>query len=55
MALTTPNDRSLLNAVAFYDRELPGRHLTANQLTRIAETAKRLILDEIQSTKAATS
>jgi hypothetical protein len=52
MALDTPNDRALFNAVAHYERELPGRQLTAAQLTRVVETAKRLVIDELHSAKA---
>jgi hypothetical protein len=52
MALDTPNDRILLNAVSHYEREIPGRLLTAAQLGRVAEAAKRMILDEIHSAKA---
>jgi hypothetical protein len=52
MALDAPNDRILLNAVSHYEREIPGRLLTSAQLARVAETAKRMILDEIHSAKA---
>ena len=52
MALDTPNDRALFNAVAHYERELPGRQLTVAQLTRVVETAKRLVIDELHSAKA---
>jgi hypothetical protein len=52
MALDAPNDRILLNAVSHYEREIPGRLLTVAQLARVAETAKRMILDEIHSAKA---
>ena len=52
MAIETPNDRTLVNVVAHYEREVPGRQLTFQQLTNVAETAKRLILDEIHSMKA---
>ena len=53
MALTTPTDRTLLNVVSAYERELMGPKLTTNELTRIAETMKRMMMDEIQSTKSA--
>ena len=53
MALTTPNDRALINVVANYEREIAGRQLTPAQINRIAESAKRLVLDEIHSVKAA--
>jgi len=52
MALDAPNDRILLNAISHYERELPGRLLTATQLARVAEAAKRMILDEIHSAKS---
>jgi hypothetical protein len=52
MALDTPNDRALFNVVAHYDREIPGRELTIAQLTRVVETAKRLVIDELHSAKA---
>ena len=52
MALDTPNDRALLNAVANYDREVPGRRLTQTQMARITETVKRFIVDELHSAKA---
>ncbi|MEE8517639.1 MAG: hypothetical protein V3S98_00760 [Dehalococcoidia bacterium] len=52
MALITPNDRNLLNVVAHFERELAGKPLTVPQLTRIAETIKRSILDELHSMKA---
>jgi hypothetical protein len=52
MALDTPNDRALLNAVGHYDREIPGQPLTSTQLTRVAEAVKRFIVDEIHSAKA---
>ena len=54
MTLVTPNDKTLLNVVAHYDREIEGAPLSQNNLTRIAEAAKRLILDELHSAKAAT-
>ncbi len=53
MALNTPNDRSLFNLVAAYERELMGARLTTNQITRIAESTKRMLLDEIHSQKSA--
>ena len=52
MALNTTNDRALINVVAAYEREIMGPKLTANQLTRIAETTKRMLLDEIHSAKS---
>ncbi len=52
MALNTPNDRTLLNVIAAYEREIMGAKLTTNQITRIAETMKRMMLDEIHSEKA---
>ena len=52
MAFDTPNDRALLNAIGHYDREIPGRPLTAGQLAKVAEAVKRLIVDEIHSAKA---
>ena len=52
MALDTPNDRALLNAIGQYDRQIPGQPLTAVQLARVAEAVKRLIVDEIHSAKA---
>ena len=53
MALISPNDRNLLNVVAHFEREISGKALTLPQLTRIAETVKRSILDELHSMKAA--
>ena len=53
MALTTPTDRNMLNVVGQYEREVAGKPLTVAQLSRIAETAKRMVLDELQSVKAA--
>lgn len=53
MALTTPNDRTLVNVIAVYEREIMGPKLTTNQITRIAEAAKRMMLDEIHSEKSA--
>ena len=44
--------RALINVVAAYEREIMGPKLTANQLTRIAETTKRMLLDEIHSAKS---
>jgi hypothetical protein len=52
MALDTPNDRALLNAVAHYDREIPGQPLTGTQIARVAEAVKRFIVDEIHSAKS---
>ena len=53
MALTTPNDRLLLNVISTYERELMGPKLTTNELARIAESMKRMMMDEIQSAKSA--
>lgn len=53
MAITTPNDRALLNVIAAYERELMGPKLTMTQLTRITESMKRMMLDELQSAKSA--
>ena len=52
MALSTPTDRALINIVGTYEREIPGRQLTTAQITRIAEAAKRLMIDELHSAKA---
>jgi hypothetical protein len=52
MALDSPNDSALFNAIAHYEREIPGRTLTVAQLTRVVETAKRLVVDELHSAKA---
>ena len=52
MALNTPNDRTLINVIAAYERELMGPKLTTNELARIAETMKRMMLDELQSAKS---
>lgn len=52
MALTTPNDRTLLNTIAAYEREVLGRRLTTNELTRLTESIKRSVLDEIHALKA---
>lgn len=52
MALDSPNDRALFNAIAHYEREIPGRQLTVAHLTKVVETAKRLIIDELHSAKA---
>ena len=52
MALDTPNDRALVNAIGHYDGEIPGQPLTATQLNRVAEAVKRFIVDEIHSAKA---
>lgn len=52
MALTTPNDRALINVIAAYEREVMGEKLTITQINRIAETAKRMLMDEIHSEKA---
>lgn len=52
MALDSPNDRALFNAIAHYEREIPGRQLTVAQLTKVVETAKRLVIDELHSAKA---
>lgn len=53
MALTTPTDRALVNVIAAYEREIMGPRLTANDLARIAESLKRMMLDEIHSAKSA--
>ena len=52
MALDTTNDRTLINVVAHYEREIMGTRLTVPQIARIAEAAKRLVLDEIHAQKA---
>ena len=52
MALTTPNDRMLVNVIATYEREVMGPRLTSNQVTRIAESIKRMMMDEIHSEKS---
>ena len=52
MALeNTPADNALRNVVSQYERAVHGRPLTSNEITRIAETAKRMLLDEIHSLK----
>lgn len=53
MALITPTDRALVNVIAAYEREIMGPRLTANDLSRIAESMKRMMLDEIHSAKSA--
>ena len=53
MALTTPTDRALLNVITAYERELMGNKLTMSQLNGIAESMKRMMLDELQSAKSA--
>lgn len=53
MALITPTDRTLVNVIAAYEREIMGPRLSANDLTRIAESIKRMMLDEIHSAKSA--
>ena len=53
MALNTPTDRALVNVIAAYEREIMGARLSANDLTRIAESIKRMMLDEIHSAKSA--
>ena len=53
MALTTPTDRALVNVIAAYEREIMRPRLTANDLTRIAESLTRMMLDEIHSAKSA--
>ena len=55
MALTSPNDRTLLTVVVRYEQEVMGRRLSDRQLTRIAEAVKRLVFDEIHSAKASAS
>ena len=52
MALTTPNARMLVNVIATYEREVMGPRLTSNQVTRIAESIKRMMMDEIHSEKS---
>jgi hypothetical protein len=52
VALTTPNDRTLMNVIAAYEREVMGRRLTINELTRLTESVKRGVLDEIHALKA---
>ena len=52
MAIETPNDRTLLNVVSHFEREIPGRQLTVAQINSVTEAAKRLIIDEIHSMKA---
>lgn len=52
MAMITPNDRSVVNAVAQYEREIMGRPLAASEILRIAEAAKRMIQDEIHAQKS---
>tara|TARA_Y100001936_G_C16094241_1_gene690219 strand:+ start:18122 stop:18286 length:165 start_codon:yes stop_codon:yes gene_type:complete len=51
MALNTPTDRSLINVISAYEREIMGEKLTLAQINRIAESTKRLLLDEIHSAK----
>ena len=51
MALITPTDRSLINVISAYEREIMGQKLTIAQINRIAESTKRLLLDEIHSAK----
>jgi hypothetical protein len=53
MTMVTPNDRTLINVVAHYDREIEGPPLSQNAINRIAEAAKRLLLDELHSAKEA--
>jgi len=52
MALDTPNDQALLNALGHSDGEIPGKPLTPSQIAKVAEVVKRLIVDEIHSAKA---
>ena len=52
MALITPTDRGLVTIIAAYEREVMGPKLTISQLNRIAESAKRMLLDEIHSEKS---
>ena len=54
MALNTPNDRTLVNVIGTYEREIAGRPLSTRQLAIIAEAAKRFVLDEIHSLKSST-
>ncbi|MEX2431469.1 MAG: hypothetical protein WD645_06065 [Dehalococcoidia bacterium] len=49
----TPTDNALRTVVAQYERQIGGRSLSMAELNRIAESAKRLVLDEVQSLKAA--
>ncbi len=52
MALeNTPTDNTLRNVVAQYERQVGGRALSMSELSRIAESAKRMILDEVHSLK----
>ena len=52
MALeNNPTDNALRNVVAQYERQVGGRNLTPSEVTRIAESAKRLVLDEVHSLK----
>ena len=51
MALITPTDRSLINVISAYEREIMGQKLTIAQINRIAESTKRLLLAEIHSAK----
>jgi hypothetical protein len=53
MALNTPNDRNLVNVIGAYERELSGRRLTTNEITRLTESVKRYMMDELHSQKAA--
>ena len=53
MAMETPNDRTLINVVAHYERETMGPRLSGQQIARIAEAAKRWVLDEVHAQKAA--
>ncbi len=55
MTLDSPNDRSLINVIAHYDREVMGPPLTARQIARIAEAVKRLVFDEIHTQKTRVS
>ena len=48
----TPTDNALRTVVSQYERQVGGRNLSISELNRIAESAKRMILDEVQSLKA---
>ena len=55
MALDSPNDRTLINVIAHYSREVMGPPLTDRQIARIAEAVKRLVFDEIHTQKTEVS
>jgi hypothetical protein len=53
MALeNTPTDNALQTVIGQYEHQVSGRSLSMTELKRIAESAKRMILDEVQSLKA---